>query len=161
MRGREREDGQGSICACLGFNLLFPPFSLRGPRQMLSSRVRSTTVSAVVAGFLAAVVISRAQNFTDLKPSPQALEWQDLEFGVLIHFGPNTFLGKEWGDGTASPSTFNPTQFDPEQWMKAIKSAGARYVVIVAKHHDGFCLWPTKQTEYSVKTSTWKNGGGD
>ena len=128
---------------------------------MLSSRVRSTTLSAVLAGFLAAVVISRAQNFADLKPSAQALEWQDLEFGVLIHFGPNTFLGKEWGDGTASPSTFNPTQFDPEQWMKAIKSAGARYVVMVAKHHDGFCLWPTNQTDYSVKNSPWKNGGGD
>ena len=128
---------------------------------MLSSRVRSATLSAVLAGFLAAVVISKAQNFTDLKPSPQALEWQDLEFGVLIHFGPNTFLGKEWGDGTASPSTFNPTQFDPEQWMKAIKSAGARYVVMVAKHHDGFCLWPTNQTDYSVKSSPWKNGGGD
>ena len=128
---------------------------------MLSSRVRRTTLSAVFAGFLAAVVISRAQNFTDLKPSPQALEWQDLEFGVLIHFGPNTFLGKEWGDGTASPATFNPTQFDPEQWMKAIKSAGARYVVMVAKHHDGFCLWPTNQTDYSVKSSPWKNGGGD
>src|ERR1700751_1753370 len=88
----------------------------------------------------------RTQDLTDLKPSPHALEWQDLEFGVLIHFGPNTFLGKEWGDGTANPSTFKPTQFDPEQWMKAIKSAGARYVVMVAKHHDGFCLWPTNQT---------------
>ena len=120
---------------------------------MLSSRVRSTTLSAVLTGFLATVGISRAQDLTDLKPSPQALEWQDLEFGVLIHFGPNTFLGKEWGDGTANPSTFKPTQFDPEQWMKAIKSAGARYVVMVAKHHDGFCLWPTNQTEYSVKSS--------
>ena len=107
---------------------------------MLSSRVRSTTLSAVLAGRLAAVVISRAQNSTDLKPSPQALDWQDLEFGVLIHFGPNTFLGKEWGDGTASPATFNPTQFDPEQWMKAIKSAGARYVHAVTPDcNNSYC----------------------
>jgi len=128
---------------------------------MVSPKVRITVLAAVLAGLIATVVICRAENFTDLKPSPQALEWQDLEFGVLIHFGPNTFLGKEWGDGTASPSTFNPTQFDAGQWMTAIKSAGVRYVVMVAKHHDGFCLWPTNQTEYSVKSSSWKNGQGD
>jgi alpha-L-fucosidase len=76
---------------------------------MASPKVRITVLAAMLAGLIATVVIWRAENFTDLKPSPQALEWQDLEFGVLIHFGPNTFLGKEWGDGTASPSTFNPT----------------------------------------------------
>ena len=104
---------------------------------------------------------ARAQNFTDIKPSPQQVEWQDLEFGVLIHFGTNTYLDREWGDGTARPQVFNPTQFDPEQWMRAIKTAGAKYVVLVAKHHDGFCLWPTDQTDYSVKSSPWLNGKGD
>jgi len=102
-----------------------------------------------------------AQNFSDIKPSPQQVQWQDLEFGVIIHFGTNTFLDREWGDGTADPSVFNPTELDAEQWMKAIKSAGAKYVVLVAKHHDGFCLWPTEQTKYSVKSSPWKNGEGD
>lgn len=110
---------------------------------------------------LALVVLASAQNFTDIKPSPQQVAWQDLEFGVLIHFGTNTFLDREWGDGTASPRIFNPTEFDPEQWMAAIKASGARYVVLVAKHHDGFCLWPTKQTEYSVRSSPWENGHGD
>ena len=102
-----------------------------------------------------------AQNFTEIKPFPQQLEWQDLEFGVIIHFGTNTFLDREWGDGTADPKVFNPTNFDPEQWMRAIKAAGATYVVFVAKHHDGFCLWPTQQTNYSVKSSPWQNGQGD
>jgi alpha-L-fucosidase len=102
-----------------------------------------------------------AQNAADVKPAPQQTEWQDLEFGVIIHFSTNTFLDREWGDGTASPETFNPTQFEPGQWMEAIRAAGARYVVFVAKHHDGFCLWPTGQTAYSVKSSPWKNGKGD
>jgi alpha-L-fucosidase len=104
---------------------------------------------------------AHGQNFVDVKPSPQQVAWQDLEFGVIVHFGTNTFLDRDWGDGTASPEVFNPTQFDPEQWMKAIKAAGAKYVVLVAKHHDGFCLWPTEHTNYSVKSSPWENGNGD
>ena len=104
---------------------------------------------------------AQVQNFVDVKPSPQQVEWQDLEFGVILHFSTNTFLNREWGDGTASPSVFNPTQFDPDQWMQAIKASGAKYVVLVAKHHDGFCLWPTGQTDYSVKASPWENGKGD
>jgi alpha-L-fucosidase len=102
-----------------------------------------------------------AQNFSDVKPTPQQTAWQDLEFGVIVHFSTNTFLDREWGDGTADPEVFNPTAFDPDQWMKAIRDSGARYVVLVAKHHDGFCLWPTEQTAYSVKSSPWKNGKGD
>lgn len=108
-----------------------------------------------------AIGVATAQNAIDIKPSPQQVAWQDLEFGVIIHFGTNTFLDREWGDGTADPKIFNPTAFDPEQWMRAIHAAGARYVVLVAKHHDGFCLWPSAQTDYSVKSSPWENGTGD
>ena len=105
---------------------------------------------------------AKAQDATgDLRPAPYQVAWQDLEFGVIIHFSTNTFLNQEWGDGTANPSVFNPTQFDPDQWMKAIRDSGAKYVVLVAKHHDGFCLWPTHQTNYSVKSSPWKDGKGD
>ena len=113
---------------------------------------------------LAAVALTlplAAQNFADMRPSPQQVAWQDLEIGVLIHFGPNSFMDREWGDGRADPQVFNPTALDAGQWVAAAKSAGARYVVLVAKHHDGFCLWPTAQTPYSVKASPWRNGHGD
>jgi len=106
-------------------------------------------------------VKNSAQNFADMKPSPQQVAWQDLEIGVIFHFGTNTFLDREWGDGTASPSAFNPRHVDTEQWIEAVKAAGAKYVILVAKHHDGFCLWPSKLTDYSVKSSPWENGKGD
>ena len=102
-----------------------------------------------------------AQNFADVKPSPQQTHWQDLEFGVIVHFGTNTFLDREWGDGTASPKVFNPDRVDPDQWARAAKAAGARYLVLVAKHHDGFALWPTGESDYSVKASPWLHGKGD
>ena len=118
---------------------------------------------ALAAAFAALLVSTTglAQNFSEVKPSAQQVAWQDLEFGVILHFSTNTFLDREWGDGTADPKVFNPTQFDPEQWMRAIRDSGAKYVVLVAKHHDGFCLWPTGQTEYSIKKSPWKDGKGD
>ena len=116
----------------------------------------------LLAVVIATGMAASAQDATgDIRPAPYQVAWQDLEFGVIIHFSTNTFLNQEWGDGTASPSTFNPSQFDPEQWMKAIRDSGAKYVVLVAKHHDGFCLWPTEQTNYSVKSSPWKGGKGD
>jgi alpha-L-fucosidase len=118
-------------------------------------------VQAALAGVLVCCCGANAQNFVDIKPSPQQVQWQDLEVGAIIHFGPNTFQDREWGDGTASPQVFNPSEFDPEQWMRAIRAAGAKYVVMVAKHHDGFCLWPTEQTDYSVKNSPWEKGKGD
>ena len=102
-----------------------------------------------------------AQNFVDVKPSPQQIHWQDLEFGVIVHFGTNTFLDREWGDGSANPGVFNPDHVDPDQWVRAAKSAGAGYLVLVAKHHDGFALWPTGQSAYSVKNSPWMRGKGD
>ena len=127
----------------------------------ISSREQEIILFVLNMFMLIMLPRGNAQTFTDIKPSPQQVEWQDLEMGAIIHFGPNTFLDREWGDGTADPKVFNPTQFNPEQWMQALQSAGIKYVVFVAKHHDGFCLWPTAQTDYSVKSSPWENGHED
>lgn len=102
-----------------------------------------------------------AQDASEIKPSPQQVHWQDLEFGVIVHFGTNTFLDREWGDGTADPKVFNPDHVDAVQWARAARAAGARYMVMVAKHHDGFALYPTAQSNYSVKNSPWMGGKGD
>jgi alpha-L-fucosidase len=135
------------------------------PKELLSmsqqSPFRRLKTYLAAALLVALPAVSQAESFTDVKPSPQQVAWQDLEFGVIVHFGTNTFLDREWGDGTASPSVFNPDKVDPDQWARAVKAAGVRYMVLVAKHHDGFALWPTGQTDYSVKASPWKGGKGD
>ncbi len=96
-----------------------------------------------------------------ITPSPRQLAWQQLEFYAFIHFGINTFTNREWGDGTESPTLFDPDALNPDQWVLAVKSAGMKALLLTCKHHDGFCLWPSAYTEYSVKSSPWKNGKGD
>lgn len=94
-------------------------------------------------------------------PSPQQLEWQQMELTAFLHFGINTFTGNEWGSGHDNPNLFNPTQLDCEQWVRTLKDAGFKMAILTAKHHDGFCLWPTATTDYSVKNIAWREGKGD
>ncbi len=94
-------------------------------------------------------------------PSERQLAWNDMEFYAFIHFNMNTFSNMEWGFGDEDPDMFNPSELDCRQWARICKEAGMKGIILTAKHHDGFCLWPTATTEHSVKNSSWKNGKGD
>jgi len=103
-------------------------------------------------------IIQKAANVI---PSSRQLRWQQLELTAFFHFGVNTFTNREWGLGNEAESIFNPVELDAKQWVRTVKEAGFKQVIITAKHHDGFCLWPSKFTEHSVKNSPYKNGKGD
>ncbi len=94
-------------------------------------------------------------------PTPTQLAWQETETNLFVHFGLNTFTGREWGDGKESPALFNPVRLDCRQWARAARAAGFKIGILTAKHHDGFCLWPTATTSHSVKFSPWRGGRGD
>lgn len=104
---------------------------------------------------------ARRQAVSRPVPSPSQLQWQRDELALFIHFGVNTFTDREWGDGTERPAIFAPTQFDAHQWARAAREAGFRALILTAKHHDGFCLWPTATTRHSVAASAWNGGTGD
>jgi alpha-L-fucosidase len=105
-----------------------------------------------------AVIVEKAAK---VLPRPNQTAWMRLERTFFLHFGMNTFRGVEWGDGHEDPSIFNPTSLDANQWVGAMKNAGGNMVILVSKHHDGFCLWPTRYTPHSVASSPWLDGKGD
>jgi alpha-L-fucosidase len=101
------------------------------------------------------------QSISLVKPTQQQINFADWEVGAFIHYGLNPFTDQEHGDGQESPSKFNPTNLDVEQWVITAKSMGAKYVCLTARHEGGFCLWPSKTTEYTIANSPYKNGKGD
>ncbi len=94
-------------------------------------------------------------------PTPGQLRWQEIAYGMFCHFGINTFYGKEWSDGSLPSSGFDPRRLDARQWVETAKAAGMRYLIFTAKHHDGFCLWPTSTTDYALTSSPYNGGKGD
>lgn len=95
------------------------------------------------------------------RPTPAQLAWQRDELAMFLHFGVNTFIDREWGDGREDPAIFNPSALDARAWARTARESGFRAMILTAKHHDGFCLWPTRTTSHSVKSSPWRSGAGD
>ena len=126
--------------------------------------MKRRTFVQIAATSLAACALPRRATVAPTarpRPSPSQLAWQRDEVALFLHFGVNTFTDREWGDGRESPDIFLPGNLNTRQWARAARSAGARAMVLTAKHHDGFCLWPTKTTQHSVAKSRWRSGEGD
>ncbi len=117
-----------------------------------------STVQFIESGDSEAVILEKAAK---VLPRPNQTTWMRLERTFFIHFGPNTFRGVEWGNGEESPSIFNPTELNADQWIRTIKDGGGKMVILVCKHHDGFCVWPSRYTGHTVAASPWRNGKGD
>jgi alpha-L-fucosidase len=119
----------------------------------------------VSAGASAALAIGaipqRSPGSERPRPTPQQLAWQRAELAMFVHFTVNTFTDGEWGDGTEDPRIFNPARLDARQWARTARAGGFRTMILTAKHHDGFCLWPTETTDHSVRSSPWREGRGD
>ena len=101
------------------------------------------------------------RRLTAVVPTERQIAWQQMEFYSFVHFTVNTFTGREWGDGTEPEEIFNPTAFDASQWVDALKAAEMKGLILTCKHHDGFCLWPSRYTGHSVANSPFRGGKGD
>jgi len=119
------------------------------------------TVLLLAGPALAADRASWIADAVACRPHPRQVAWQQGEFSCFIHFGPNTFTDRAWGSGKEDPNVFNPTQLDCEQWVLIAKSAGMTMITLTVKHHDGFCLWPSRYTAHNVAASKWRGGKGD
>ncbi len=143
--------------------LSFGPASLhakvsRSADRSTASPIAYSTLQHISADDSTAEIAEKAAK---VLPRPNQMEWMRLERTFFIHFGPNTFRGVEWGSGREDPAIFNPSELDADQWMRAVKDAGGREVILVCKHHDGLSLWPTRYSSHSVAASPWREGKGN
>ena len=121
-------------------------------------QISYSTMQVISNGDSDAVIAEKAAK---VLPRANQTDWMRLEQTFFLHFGVNTFNGVEWGSGREEPSIFNPTQLDANQWLSAMQNFGGKMIVLVCKHHDGFCMWPTRYTPHSVAASPWRDGKGD
>lgn len=117
----------------------------------------------IFISFILLIQTAFSQSYLNNNPKPTQSQvvWQDMEYYLFMHFGPNTFTNLEWGKGTENAEVFDPQDMDCDQWCRVAKEAGAKGIMITAKHHDGFCLWPSKYSTHTVRESKWKDGKGD
>jgi alpha-L-fucosidase len=132
-----------------------PPASAGKSR---SAQINYATLQTISSSDSDAVIVEKAAK---VLPRPNQTAWMRLEDTFFLHFGPNTFNHVEWGTGREDPSVYNPTAFDADQWLSAMKDAGGKMIILVCKHHDGMALWPSRYTKHSVAASPWRGGKGD
>ena len=122
--------------------------------------LKNLSLIAAAAAVMACNTVTPPAPYGAL-PSDAQVEWQKMEYNMFVHFGPNTFTSAEWGDGTESADIFAPEALDCRQWAATAKAAGMKGIIITAKHHDGFCLWPNPVSQHTVAQSSWRDGKGD
>jgi alpha-L-fucosidase len=154
-----------SICSVL-FSVCIVPVAIAGPESVdvngqiaaAHGPIAYATLQVISKNDSDSVIVEKAAK---VLPRSNQSDWMRLEWTFFLHYGPNAFRGVEWGNGREDPSKFNPSAFDADQWVSAMKDAGGKMIVLVCKHHDGLCLWPTRYTTHSVASSPWMDGKGD